>query len=262
LAISTVHFGHYKLARFRDTVTKFLATKITLIARGRCPPDCWGHSLRVLLEKIAGVALVTKLQAILLMEGDFNYMNRWIFGHEAINKLYTLGYVPGNQYSQKESTAEDALMDNGLTMDISRQLRHPLATMSADANKCYDCINHIIMSLLLLAIIGCIGNIVAMLHPIQTMKFFQRTAQGDSTTFMAGRGKDNPLQGLCQGNGAAPACWLMLSSVLMHCYQCQGFGLRIISPMSGAIIDFLGEIYVDNTDLIITRPEFDTAART
>ena len=32
--------------------------------------------------------------------------------------------------------------------------------------------------------------------------------------------------------------------------------------MSGAIIDFLGEIYVDNTDLIITRPEFDTAART
>jgi hypothetical protein len=79
---------------------------------------------------------------------------------------------------------------------------------------------------------------------------------------MGGRGKDNPLQGLCQGNGATPACWLMLSSVLMHCYQHQGFGLRIISPMSEAIIDFLGEIYVDDTDLIITRPEFDTAART
>jgi hypothetical protein len=79
---------------------------------------------------------------------------------------------------------------------------------------------------------------------------------------MGDRGKDNPLQGLCQGNGAALACWLMLSSVLMHCYQRQGFGLRIISPMSGAIIDFLGEIYVDDTDLIITRPEFYTAART
>jgi hypothetical protein len=116
------------------------------------------------------------------------------------------------------------------------------------------CINHIIMLLLLLAIVGCIGNIFAMLHPIQTMKFFQKTAQGDSMTFMGGRGKDNPLQGLCQGNGATPACWLMLSTVLMHCYQRQGFGLRIISPISSAIIDFLGEIYVDDTDLIIMRP--------
>jgi hypothetical protein len=65
------------------------------------------------------------------MEGNFNYMNKWIFGHEAINKLYALGYVLGVQYSQKESTAEDARMDNRLTMDISRLLWHPLATMTA-----------------------------------------------------------------------------------------------------------------------------------
>ncbi len=78
--------------------------------------------------------------------------------------------------------------------------------------------------------------------------------------FMGGRGKDNPLQGLCQGNGTAPACWLMLSFILMHCYQRQGFGLRIISPISGAIINFLREIYVDEMDLIITWPEFDTAS--
>ncbi len=103
-------------------------------------------------------------------------MNMWIFDHEAINKLYTLGYVQGDQYGQKESIAEDAQMDNRLTMDISRQLHHPLATMSADVDKCYDRINHIIMLLLLLAIIGCFGNIVAMLQPIQTMKFFQQTA--------------------------------------------------------------------------------------
>jgi hypothetical protein len=150
---------------------------------------------------------------MLLMEGNFNYMNTWIFGYKAIDKLYALGYVSRDQYSQKESTAKDAWMDNRLTMDISRQLRHPLATMSADADKCYDRINHIIMSILLLAIVGCIGNIVTMLHPIQTMKFFQRTAWGDSVMLIGGRGKDNPLQGLSQGNGTTPACWLMLSSV-------------------------------------------------
>jgi hypothetical protein len=91
-------------------------------------------------------------------------------------------------------------------------MKHPLATMSANADKCYNQINHIIMSLLLLAIVRSIGSVVAMLFLIQTMKIFQRMARGDSTTFMGGRGKDNPLQGLCQGNGAGPACWLSVSS--------------------------------------------------
>jgi hypothetical protein len=115
-----------------------------------------------MLEKVAGMALVNKLCTILLMEGDFNYMNKWVFGHEAINKLYALGYVLGNQYSQKESTAKDARMDNRLTVDISRQLRHPLATMAADTDKCYNRISHIIMSFLLLATVKTMGPIIAM----------------------------------------------------------------------------------------------------
>jgi hypothetical protein len=71
-----------------------------------------------MLEKVAGVALINKLQAILLMEANFNYMNKWIFGFEAINKMYALGYIAGDQYSQKESMVEDTKMDNKLTMDI------------------------------------------------------------------------------------------------------------------------------------------------
>jgi hypothetical protein len=246
------------MVTYSDVITNFLSWKITLIARGGCPPDCWGHSLQVMLEKVAGVALVNKLRAILLMEADFNYMNKWVFGHKAINKMYALGYVSKDQYSQKESTAEDAKLDNKLTMDLSCQLRHPLATMSADADKCYGRINHIIMSLLLLAIVGTIGPVVAMLHPIQSMKFYQRTAHGNSKTFMGGRCRENPLQGLCQGNGATPACWLIICSILMHCYKSQGYGSRIISPISGAVIDFLGEIYVDDTDLIVTHPDLET----
>ncbi len=39
LAISMVHFGHYKLATYSTVVTKFLVKKITLIANNRSPPD-------------------------------------------------------------------------------------------------------------------------------------------------------------------------------------------------------------------------------
>jgi hypothetical protein len=134
-SISGAHAGHYKSATFLDIVTNFLSRKIMLIARGGCPPERWGHGLQVLLKKVAGVALVNKLCTILLMEANINYMNRWVFGYQVINKMYALGYIPGDQYSQKESTAEDARMDDRLTIDISRQLRHPLATMSANADK-------------------------------------------------------------------------------------------------------------------------------
>jgi hypothetical protein len=56
--------------------------------------------------------------------------------------------------------------------------------VSAKADKCYDRINHIIMSLLLLAFGREDGPISAMLHPIQQMRFFQRMGQGDSDMFM------------------------------------------------------------------------------
>ncbi len=98
-----------------------------------------------------------------------------------------------------------------------------LVAISADSDKCYDHINHITMFLLLHAIVGSTGAGDAML--IQTMKFYQPTGRGNSYTYMGGRTTSNPLQGLCQGNSAAPACWLMKISMIMACYKKAGFDL-------------------------------------
>lgn len=143
-SISGLHFGIYKAAMGSDIITNFLADKITVAATYGSPPTRWGCGLQVMLEKVAGVALVNKLRAILLMEGDYNFFNKWIFGYKALDMLYAEGYIPQDQYSQRESTAEDARLDNRLTMDISRQQRIPMAVVSVHANKCYDRINHIL----------------------------------------------------------------------------------------------------------------------
>jgi hypothetical protein len=76
LFILGAHAGRYKSATFSDVVTNFLSRKITLIVQGGCPPKWWGHGLQVLLKKVAGVTLVNKLHAILLMEANFNYMKK------------------------------------------------------------------------------------------------------------------------------------------------------------------------------------------
>ena len=40
-----------------------------------------------MIKKVARVALVNKLQSILLMGANFNYMNKWLFGFEAMYVL-------------------------------------------------------------------------------------------------------------------------------------------------------------------------------
>ena len=46
-----------------------------------------------MLEKVAGIALVNKLRAILLMEADYNFFNKWVFSYIALNRLYEEGYI-------------------------------------------------------------------------------------------------------------------------------------------------------------------------
>ncbi len=92
-------------------------------------------------------------------------------------------------------------------------------------------------------------GIAALLLPIQIMKFFQQTGLGDFDTFMGGPKVLQLLQGLCQGNGAAPACWLMLCLVLMHCYKRRGHGTLFSTPISRWNHQCFGTVFVDNADL-------------
>ena len=86
-----------------------------------------------MLEKVAGVALVTKLRAILLKEGDFNFHNWLIFGKRMLALTRKNGLVFEEIYSKKGRTAEDGVLHQVLAYDIARQKRAPLIVASVDA---------------------------------------------------------------------------------------------------------------------------------
>ena len=48
----------------------------------------------MMLEKIAGIALVNKLRAILLMEADFNFHNKLFFGNRMLDQARSNGIIP------------------------------------------------------------------------------------------------------------------------------------------------------------------------
>jgi hypothetical protein len=182
--MSGVHYGHYKAAIQDELISEVIALQLTVVAKSGIPRENWSVGLQVMLEKITGVCLVKKLQAIQLYEADFNCYNQFIFGRSAMQTLTASGYIPEELFSQKGSTAKDAKFNKTLMADLSRQAHHPMIVTLADAAYCYDRVNHVIMSLVWLVLTN--GNfpvIVAALVCLQTMNFFQRTGFGESKTF-------------------------------------------------------------------------------
>ena len=213
-SFSRLHFGHYKAAAYSKYLSEVHALKLSLIAQTGSAPERWARGLSVMLEKIAGVAIVTKLRAILLMEADFNYHNKLIFGKRMMDLARRHGIVPEEIFSEKERTAEDAVLAQVLAYDIARQKRAPFIVASVDAAQCYDRIAHSIAAFLLKASKVPDSSIRCMLKPIQEMEFFIRTAFGESETSVGG--KDKPKQGGCQGNEAAPPMWQQISTTMLR----------------------------------------------
>ena len=102
-----------------------------------------------MLEKIAGVAVVTKLHTIPLMEADFNCHNRLIFGDRIMKLAQENGLVPEKFYSEKGKTPEVATLQQVLVYNIALQLRRPLLVTSVNAAQYCENISHAVASLTL-----------------------------------------------------------------------------------------------------------------
>ncbi len=245
---SGVHYGYYKAAIQDHMSTGVLALQLTVIARSGVPLESWSVGLQVMLEKIAGICLVEKLWAIQLYKADFNCYNQFIFGQTVMDSLTANDYLPEELFSQKGCTAEGAKFDKTLMADLSRQARYPMTVVSANAAYCYNRFNHIIMSLVWMALTDNTPAIVAMLICFQTMKFFQQTGFSDSKSFFGGVLYQPYMMGLGQGNHTAPPSWIQLSSVMVNVYKQLGLGTNIHDPITDGIIHSMGAMFVDDLD--------------
>jgi hypothetical protein len=152
--------------------------------------------------------------------------------------------------------ADDGTLTKVLTYDIIRQTRRSAGLASVDADNCYDRIAHAIASLVFQAFGVPLSASEAMLTTIQEMKFFLRTGFGDSTDF-ASSTLSIKTQGLCQGNGASPAGWAVVSICILSAHKKRGHGAHFTCPITKLKSHIAGIIYVDDTDLVHFRMDED-----
>ena len=125
-----------------------------------------------------------------------------------MDNVRKFGWMPEEIYSEKGKTADDGSLAKVLFYDIVRQARVSAGLSSIDAANCYNSIAHAIASLVFQAFCVPEEAVESMLTAIEKMKYFLRTAYGESKSKdFAGSSLSIKFQGLCQGNRAAPAGW-------------------------------------------------------
>ena len=174
---------------------------------------------------------------------------RLVWGKRLVHHACRLGYIPPEQFgSVPRRQATSALLLKVLSFELIQLLRTTATVFNNDAPACYDRI------LSVLSMICCqhLG-----LPPIAT-KFklaFLRTAQyyikiqyGTSENWF---GKAiSEVFGVLQGSGAAPAVWLVASTiVLIRAYNKLFPTNGILNPTSSAFLNKIIDAFVDDTDL-------------
>ena len=243
------HFGFYKAGANSPLISHYHALQTSVVLKRGIKLERWAQGLSVMLEKVQGCSLVSKLRSILLMEADFNCANKILYGVRMLDNVRKYKWMPDEIFSEKNRMADDGTLAKTIFYDLVRQSRRPAGLSSVDAENCYDRISHAITSLVMQAFGVPVSAVGSMLKTIQDMKFFLRTAYGDSRT-AAGSHIEVKTQGLCQGNGAAPAGWAVVSITILHAHKKKGHGLKLLCPISKLKGHVAAILYVDDTDVI------------
>ena len=115
---SGLTFSHYKAGARSNLITHFHATKSSVAIKSGVGLERWSRGLSVMLQKVPGCHLISKLRSILLMEADFNCANKILYGTRMLNNVRKYGFMPDEVFSEKNRTAEEGSLSKALFYDV------------------------------------------------------------------------------------------------------------------------------------------------
>jgi Reverse transcriptase (RNA-dependent DNA polymerase) len=207
----------------------------------------WQQGIDVMIPKKQDSLRVDKLRTIVLMEADFNFLNK-IIGRRIMQQAEEARSIAPEQFgSRKQKISITNALNKLLTTDILRQEHRNFSLITLDAKACYDRIAPPIASVALKRQ-GATDNMVNVLfNTLTKMKRCIRTAFGDSkSTYQETSTRHH---GILQGNAAGPTIWIMISSPMLDRLRQQGLGVKI-KLIDGTEVIIPAFAFVDNVDLI------------
>ena len=124
-SISGRHFRHYKAGLDSEHIAFLQLLFARLILKRGIVLESWSNGLSVMLEKIFGCSLITKLCSILLMEANFNATNKIIYGVRTLNNVRKYKLMPEEVFSERNRLADDGTLSKVLFYVIVRACCRP-----------------------------------------------------------------------------------------------------------------------------------------
>jgi hypothetical protein len=169
---SGCHFGHYKSASVDCYLSAMHAAKLTLAASTGVPLACWGNGLTVLLKKVFGNICIEKMWEICLLEANYNWLNKFVFAKQMMDKTFQGDIIPAEQFTKRGSLATERVLTSGLFCDIAQALHKTVAIESLDLASCHDAVAHPIASIALQSFKVCKVMVAMMLYMLKTMTWY------------------------------------------------------------------------------------------
>ena len=178
--LSRIHFGHHLACAKHPTNASFEANMLAIPYQTGYSPLRYQKSVNAMLLKKTGRTDVDSLRTIVLLEPDFNHMNKKL-GRDVMAHAETHNLIAPEQFgSRKHHAAIDQVLIKTLYYDTLRIKRQDGYLCSNDAKSCYDRITHSIASLSLQRIGLPLPPIISMFKSLQNMEHHIRTGYGIS----------------------------------------------------------------------------------
>jgi hypothetical protein len=169
---SVCHFRHYKAASYDRYLSAMHTAKLTLVASTGVTLAYWGYGLTVLLKKVFGNIYIDKMRAICLLEANYNWLNKFVFTKQIMDKAFQGDIIPAEPFVKGGSQATEGVLTSGLFCVIARSLHKTAAMESVDLASCYDAVAHPIASIALQSFKICKVIVKMMLCVLKTMTWY------------------------------------------------------------------------------------------
>jgi hypothetical protein len=164
----------------------------------------------VLLKKVFGNINIDKMWAICLLEADYNWLNKFVFAKQLMDKAFEGDIILAEQFAKRQSQATEGVLTSGIFCNIAQALHKTMAIESVDLANCYDAVAHLIASIALQCFKVCKVMVAMMLYVL-----FWWYSLG-------------PFHGSGPGQWCAPLGFLAVCTLMINKYHNLGHGVTFI----------------------------------
>jgi hypothetical protein len=181
--LSQVHFGHFKASCQDDTLVELDRWMAELSFCSGYALSRWRRGVDVMIPKRTTSLRADQLRTIVLMEADFNFLNK-LAGKRIMDNAENSCSIAEEQFgSRKAKGAINHAINKQLALDIMQQEKRKFTLVILDAKGCYDRIAPPIASISLKRQGAPASYVIMLFTTIKEMQHFICTAYGDSQDF-------------------------------------------------------------------------------